>query len=139
MAPVLLMLLAQAATLPAPPSDWSTLPQIYLTSPSTVSTDDTVAIMDLVHRTLGCRAGVRPMPRRAEAGSVRMEGVRIDLIVLVAPDGRFLNILAAPGACPAIRNYSRTIVNVRYRGRVRPPAGPDPAWYRTALTYSWEP
>jgi hypothetical protein len=79
------------------------------------------------------------MPRIAEAGFVQMEGLRVELILRVAPDGRFLNILAAPGPCGAIRNYSRAIVYARYRGRVRPPEGPAPAWYLTSLGFSWEP
>jgi hypothetical protein len=68
-----------------------------------------------------------------------MVGMDVQLIVLVAPDGRFLNILAAPGPCDAIRNYARALFNRYNRGRVRPPPGPDPAWYRSNIGFSWEP
>jgi hypothetical protein len=110
-----------------------------MTRPSTVSAEDTIGIMRLVQRRPECRVGIGPMPTPAPAGNVRMEGLRIDFIILVAPDGRFLNILASPGACDAVRNYGRAIVNTRFRGRVRPPSGNSPAWYRTSLGFTWEP
>ena len=68
-----------------------------------------------------------------------MRGLRVDLAVLVAPDGSFLAIRAAPGACDAIRNYARAIVNGRFRGHVRGPDGPGPAWYGTTLNFAWTP
>ena len=136
----LLLAFAQAAaSTVVPPSDWSRLPLVHLTRESSVSPNDTVAIMQLVRRQRECRTGIGPMPSPSQAPGTRMEGLRVEMILLVAPDGRFLDIRAAPGACDRIRNYSRAIVNNRYRGRVRPPAGPAPAWYRTSLGFTWEP
>lgn len=141
MTPLLALALVQAAT-PNPPSpaDWASLPLVHMDRPSTVTPADTVAILRLVQQRPGCRAGIHPMPTPSEAGDprMRMEGIRIQFIILVAPDGRFLNILAAPGACDAVRNYGRALVNGRMGGRVRPPAGRAPAWYRTSLGFIWE-
>lgn len=131
--------LAQVTAVPAPPADWSSLPLIFLTRSSTATYADTAAIEQLVRRHRECRAGVGPMPGPEQAPGARMEGLRIELIMLVAPDGRFLDIRAAPGACDRVRNYSRAIVNSRLRGRVRTPGGAAPAWYRTSLSFRWEP
>jgi hypothetical protein len=95
--------------------------------------------MRLVQRRPACRAGIGPMPTPAPAGNVRMEGLNVDFAILVAPNGRILNVLASPGACDAIRDYGRAIVDGRYRGRIQPPTGPSPAWYRMRLGFTWEP
>ena len=128
--------LAQAAALP--PADWSTLPSVHLTSPSQINYPDTMPVMQMVERRRECRTSAGRMPAPADAPRTRMRGLRLDLVVLVAPDGRLLNILAAPGPCDAIRNYARALINRDYRGRMRPPEGSSPAWYRTSLGFSWD-
>ena len=107
--------------------------------PGSISPSDTVGTMRLGQRRRGCPAGIGRMRTPAPAGNVRMEGLDVDFAILVAPDGRILNILASPGACDAVRDYSRAIVHGRYRGRLRAPAGPGPAWYRMRLGFTWEP
>lgn len=137
---LLLLALAQAAALPAPPpfAQWSALPMVHELRETRVSVDDSAAIMRLAERRRECRSSVGPMPTPEQLPhNERMHGLYLELILLVAPDGRFLQILAAPGPCDAIRNYARAIVNARYRGVVRPPEGPAPAWYRTRLGFSW--
>lgn len=131
----------QAISAPAPPApaDWGALPSIYLTRPSEMPADVTSEIMRLARDRRDCRASVGPMPSPAEVGGARMVGMDVRLIVLVAPDGRFLDIRAAPGPCEAIRNHARALFNRYNRGRVRPPAGPSPAWYRSNIGFSWEP
>lgn len=132
--------LAQAAAAaPPPPADWSALPLAQLDRPNGVTYADTTPVLRLAEQRRECRAGIGPMPNAEQATHARMVGLRLDLIVLVAPDGQLGNILAAPGPCDAIRNYARALVNTRYRGKLRPPAGPAPAWYRVRLGFSWEP
>lgn len=138
---LLAIALAQAGSaLPPPPADWDALPSLSLTRQSSVSPNDTFGIMRIVEQRPGCRAGVGPIPVPREAGNVAsMEGLRVRFAILVAPNGRILNILASRGACEEVRNYSRAIVNARYRGRIRAPGGTTPAWYGMSLGFSWEP
>jgi hypothetical protein len=140
MASILLALL-QAISAPAAPApaDWDALPLIYLTRPSEIPLAATQDVRRLARERLSCRASVGPMPGPEQDPRVRMRGLQVRIIVLVAPDGRFLDILAAPGPCDAIRNHARALFNRYHRGRVRPPAGPNPAWYRSSLRFRWEP
>ena len=130
---------AQAAAaqprLPSLPRDWNTLPQLELDHGARVGAEDRAAIMDLARRQPECRASVTSLV----GTSNDMRGIRIDLAVLVNPDGSFRGVAAKPGPCEAIRNYARAIVNTRYRGHVRAPAGPNPVWYGTTLTFIGEP
>lgn len=137
----ILLALLQALSAPAAPApaDWDALPLIYLTRPSDMPPEVTGEIMQLARGRRSCRASVGPMPSPREVGGARMVGMEIRLIVLVAPDGRFLDIRAAPGPCDAIRNRARALFDRYNRGRIRPPAGPDPAWYRSKVGFSWEP
>ena len=135
-----LFLLAQAAALPAAPpfEQWSSLPMVHELRETRVSVQDSAAIMQIAERRRECRSSVGPMPMPEQLPrNQRMHGLSLDLLLPVAPDGRFLRIVAAPGPCDAIRNYARAIVNERYRGVVQPPEGPAPAWYRTRLGFSW--
>ena len=138
MAPLLLLAVLHATAQPAP-ADWSDLPAVHLNRDSGIGYADTVPVMQLAERRRECRAGIGPMPGPSEAPDVRMRGLRLELVLLVAPDGRLLNILAAPGPCDAIRNYARALINRNYRGKVRGPEGSSPAWYRTSLGFRWQP
>ncbi len=138
MTPLLLFALAQAAALPALPRDWTTLPELEIDRRASVEPEDRAALMDFARRQPECHASVGALVSVGE-GAGDMRGIRIDLAVLVNPDGSFRGVAARPGPCDAIRNYARAIVNTRYRGHVRRPAGTNPAWYRTTLTVIGEP
>jgi hypothetical protein len=139
-APILLALL-QALSAPAAPApaEWDSLPLIYLTRPREIPLAATQNVRRLARERISCRSSVGPMPGPEQAPEVRMRGLRVRIIVLVAPDGRFLDILTAPGPCDTIRNHARALFDRYHRGRVRPPAGPNPAWYRSSLSFRWEP
>ena len=132
---LLLLSLVQAASQPTPPlaRDWSTLPRLPLNSATRMTFEDLNAVKEMAQGE-ECRASAGPMVSPT-SGQADMRGLRLDLAVLIAPDGSFLAIRAAPGACDAIRNYARSIVNTRFRGHVGAPAGPGPAWYGTTLTF----
>jgi hypothetical protein len=139
-----LLALLQALATPAPPAPalaaWDALPTVGLTGPDRMTAEVTGPVERLARRgRLACRAGVRPMPAATRATGVRMVGIEVRLIVLVAPDGRLLDILTAPGHCDAIRNHVRRVFDRYRRGIVRPPAGPGAAWYQSSLRFSWEP
>ena len=140
MAILFALALAQAAAaLPPPPADWSAVPLAHLDRPSGITYNDTIPVMRLAEQRNECHTGIGPAPRSEQAPNVEMVGLRLDLILQVAPDGRFRNILAAPGPCDAIRSYARALINHYYSGKVRPPAGPAPAWYRVSIGFRWEP
>jgi hypothetical protein len=140
MAYLLLFAIAQAVTQPAAaplPRDWASLPQMALDRRARPAPEDTSAIIDLARRQPECRASVGPLA--GTSASDEMNGVRVDIAVLINPDGSFRSIVARPGPCDAIRNYTRSIVNTRFRGHVTAPAGPGPAWYTTTLTFFGRP
>lgn len=137
---LLALAFAQAAQpAPALPRDWVSLPQLALDRRASVAPEDRAAIIDLGRRQPECRASFGPLLQGESGSGTDLRGVRIDLAVLVNPDGSFRGIAAKPGPCDAIRNYARAVVNTRYRGHVRAPTGPDPAWYGTTITVIGEP
>ncbi len=134
------LVLAQADATAVPAlAEWSALPTVRLDRPDGITYTDTVPVMRLAERRRECRAGISDMPGPSEAPDVRMRGLHLDLILRVAPDGRLLSILAAPGPCDAIREYARALIYRAYRGKVRPPGGGAPTWFRTSLGFRWEP
>ena len=136
MTPVLLLALLQTAQHAPPlPRDWATLPQAELGRRARAAPEDSSAIMDLARRQPECRASVGPLAGAGED----MHGVRVEIAVLVNPDGTFRSIVAKQGPCDAIRNYARSVVNTRFRGQVTAPAGPAPAWYATTLVFLGRP
>lgn len=134
-----LALTQAAAALPPPPADWSTLPPLQLDRLSSVTYADTMPVLRLAEQRRECRAGIGPMPVFEQGSTGRMVGLRLDLILLIAPDGRLLDILASPGPCDAIRNYARALLNTRYRSKLRAPRGSTAAWHLTSLGFRWEP
>ena len=138
MGPIVLLALIQAVSQPAPspPADWNDVPRARLNGDTGITFHDTDPVMRLAERQPGCGVGIGPMRDAPYRG---MRGLRLELILLVAPDGRILDVLAAPGPCSAIRSYARSLINTRYRGKVRGPEGPDPVWYKTTIGFSWQP
>jgi len=110
----------------------------HLDRPAGLSFEDTVPVMHLAEQRIGCHVGIGPMPAPPGQPTVRMQGLSLEMILLVAPDGRLLNVVAARGPCEAIRDYARALIATRYRGKVHPPAGAQPAWYRVRLGFRWE-
>ena len=142
MVPLLLLAAAQAsAPLPAPPpyDSWGRLPRLPFASDVSLELDATLPVMQLVERRPECRASGVPVPSIASSRNVPIRGVSVSLAVLVAPDGRLLNVVAGPRPCNAIRNHVRALARRRFEGRVRPPGGSGPVWYRTGLSFSWGP
>ena len=129
MVSLFLLIALQAATppVPPPPGEWGSLPFVAV---NTVTVEDSGTIMRLAVQRPECRVGIG-------ARSNRMEGLEIDLALLIAPDGRLLETVAATGPCDAIRRQARALVNARYRNGTRRPDGTAPAWYRTRLGISW--
>lgn len=138
MGPIILLALLQASvqSTPPAPADWSQAPHIRLNGDSGITFHDTDPVMRLAERRPGCGVGIGPM---RDTPYRRMRGLRLVSLVLVAPDGRILDVLVAPGPCEAIRSYTRALLNTRYRGKVRGPEGPNAVWYRTTLGFSWGP
>lgn len=132
MVPILLLALVQAAAPPAapPPGEWGGLPLVYLTRDSRIEPHDTLRVMRYAETQTACGRSVRRLPDR-------MRGIHVEIAILVGPDGALRDILTAPGPCDAVRTYARNLIARRYRGRVRPPAGNAPAWYRSSLGFSW--
>jgi len=136
----LIQVSATSAEPPAPPrTEWGDLPALNQIRSSTISPDDTRAIMEIVRENPECQSSVTPMSSPPDTPHMRMVGIAVQLIVLVPPRGDFLRIIAAPGPCDPVRNYARALVNARHRRVVHTPEGPGPTWYRTGIAFSWEP
>lgn len=117
----------EAAPLPA---DWTMLPSVVFTTPPDVEPEVSIPVMRFYQRRPECRTGVQTIKRN-------LRGFRVEMAVLLLPDGRIGRIEAARTACAAIRDHARALVNRRYPGHFRPPAGDAPVWYQTSMTFAW--
>jgi hypothetical protein len=124
-----LFLLFQAATLAAPPTDWSALPALRL-----MAAPDYPAIMTkFVHDEVA--AG------RCPAASIDGKpGLRIDMVVLIAAGtGDVTRIVPKAINCPTVEQFAAGVVQKAARGNI---AGAPPSadsWYRTGMTLTWGP
>lgn len=109
-----------ATALPAPPEDWSHLPELKLHR----RRPDTSALSSFVREEV--RAG------RCGADSP----LRLDLAVLIGASGRLRHIRPNAIGCPTVEQYASGVVMRMARGNV-PPPGED-RWYRIAVTFAWQ-
>ncbi len=125
---IALFLALQAAALtPAPPTDWSALPPLRLST-----TPDYAALMtQFVHDEVAAGRCTAPP---AVAGKV---SIKVDMVVLVSTGGDALRIVPKAINCPTVEQFAAGVVQKAARGNI---AGAPPAtdsWYRTGMTLSW--
>lgn len=106
--------------LAVPPTDWALLPELKLQRPWR----DQRALSDYVRDEV--RAG-----RCAAPGN----GVRVDLVVLVAANGQVRRIIPRAINCPTVEQYASGLMSRMARSNVAPPA--EEGWFRTALVFAW--
>ena len=122
-----LALLFQAAPVPLPPSDWSTLPALrYL---HLAPDDPTLAAFVRSE----AKAGRCTAARQTPSGW----SLAVDVAVLIQPDGMVRNTLPRAIGCPSVEQYAAGIVFSRARGNVDTGGAGADGWYRTSLAFSW--
>lgn len=123
----LFLALQAAASLAAPPTDWSALPALRLSN-----TPDYAALMTtFVHDEVAAGRCAAPP---AVAGKT---SIKVDMVVLVSPGGDALRIVPRAINCPTVEQFAAGVVQKAVRGNI---AGSPPAtdsWYRTGMTLSW--
>jgi hypothetical protein len=123
----LFLALQAAASVAAPPADWSALPPLRLST-----TPDYAALMtQFVHDEVAAGHCAAPP---AVAGKV---SIKIDLLVLVSTSGDAVRIVPKAINCPTVEQFAAGVVQKAARGNI---AGAPPAsdsWYRTGMTLSW--
>ncbi|MDB5677672.1 hypothetical protein [Sphingomonas bacterium] len=125
---IFLFLALQAAALtPAPPTDWSALPPLRLST-----TPDYAALMTgFVHDEVAAkRCAVAP----AADGKV---SIKIDMVVLVSPGGDALRIVPRAINCPTVEQFAAGVVQKAVRGNWAGAAPASDSWYRTGIVISW--
>lgn len=103
-----------------PPGDWSHLPELSLQQPRPAANALAAFVQNEVQA--GRCSGNSPL--------------RIDLAVLVAPDGRLRGVRPNAIGCPTVEQYASGLVMRMARSNVAAP--PADQWYRTALTFAWQ-
>jgi hypothetical protein len=123
----LILALQAAATLAAPPTDWSALPPLRLST-----TPDYAALMTrFVHdEVVAGRCAAPP----AVAGKV---SIKVDMVVLVSPNGDALRIVPKAINCPTVEQFAAGVVQKAVRGNLAGTAPASDSWYRTGMTLSW--
>lgn len=109
-----------ASSLLSPPDDWTELPELQVPWRG----PDASALSHFVRDEV--RAG------RCTAESP----LRVDLAVLVAPNGRLRHVRPNAIGCPTVEQYASGLVMRMARGNVPPPD--QDRWYRFAVTFTWQ-
>jgi hypothetical protein len=125
----LFLALQAAVLLPAPPTDWSALPPLRLST-----TPDYAALMTQFVRAEVAAGRCAAPP--AVAGKV---SIKVDMVVLISRSGETLRIVPKAINCPTVEQFAAGVVQKAARGNI---AGAPPStdgWYRTGMTLSWGP
>ena len=120
---ILVAILAQtaASALPAPPTDWSVLPE--LTASRNWSSDPRLS--DFVRDEVA--AG-----RCAVANAGRLD---VDLAIFVNAAGRVRRIVPRAIGCPTVEQYASGLASQMLRRAVATPE--TGGWYRTTIRFAW--
>jgi len=125
----LFLALQAAASLAAPPADWSTLPPLRLSA-----TPDYGALMTrFVHDEVAAGRCAAPP---AVAGKV---SVTIDMVVLISASGDVLRIVPRAINCPTVEQFAAGVVQKAARGNLAGAPPSTDSWYRAGMTLSWGP
>ena len=125
---IALFLMLQAAALTAPPSDWSTLPQLRLSQTPDYST----IMTKFVHDEVAAGRCVAPAP---VAGKTT---IKLDLIVLVASStNQALRVVPRAINCPTVEQFAAGVVEKAARDNIAGPAPGSDSWYHTSMTLTW--
>ncbi|HEX9932760.1 MAG TPA: hypothetical protein VGB08_07960 [Allosphingosinicella sp.] len=120
-------LLMVATPLPPPlPVDWAALPEVSYRGATGITYRDSGPVIAMQRQ---CRF---PLIRDG------WRGVRADSALLVGADGRLLHIVPDPDLCAPLRRYLIRLYRNRLPGKLNGPASDRPAWYRAAITFSWQ-
>jgi hypothetical protein len=125
----LILALQAAALLPAPPTDWSALPPLRLST-----TPDYAALMTQFVRNEVAAGRCAAPP--AVAGKV---SIKVDMVVLVSRSGDALRIVPKAINCPTVEQFAAGVVQKAARGNVAGAPPTTDSWYRTGMTLSWGP
>lgn len=123
----LFLALQAAASVAAPPTDWSALPALRLST-----MPDYAALMTkFVHdEVVAGRCAAPP----AVAGKV---SIKVDMVVLISPGGDALRIVPKAINCPTVEQFAAGVVQKAARGNLAGPPPSTDSWYRTGMTLSW--
>ena len=122
-----LLLAVQMATAPMPPQDWSALPAL----PYAREIDGDAKLSTFVANEV--KAG------RCAAASPATNGwvLKVDVAVLLGPDGQPRRAVPRAIACPSVEQYAAGLVSSLARGKAAADVTRPDAWYRASLTFSW--
>jgi hypothetical protein len=123
----LLLTLAQAPERPAPPADWSSLPEVAYTSQVGMSDRITLPVIEMERR----------RQCRFDEVSPGTRGVSIDSLLLISPSGELLDVVPEDHRCVRLESYVERLYRRHLPGHLLGPSGDAPAWYRITTAFSW--
>lgn len=110
---------------PAPPTDWSTLPDLRFVRPSPTPASLSQFVRDEVV------AGRCASAQRTTSGEYTLA---VNLIVRVGPNGTVQEVVPRAIGCPTVEQYASGVVSRMARGNVALVAG----WFRTSVFFAWQ-
>ena len=111
---------------PAPPTDWSALPDLRFVRPSPIPATLSQFVRDEV------AAGRCASAQRTAGGEYMLT---VSLMVRVGPNGTVYEVVPRAIGCPTVEQYASGVVSRMARGNVAPVAG----WFRTSVVFAWQP
>ncbi|MCU6453207.1 hypothetical protein LPN01_03860 [Sphingomonas sp. A2-49] len=122
-----LVLATQMVAAPMPPQDWSALQPL----PYAREIDGDPGLSGFVAAEV--KAG------RCAAASPATNGwvLKVDVAVLLGPDGQPRRAVPRAIACPSVEQYAAGLVSSLARGKAAVAMVQPDAWYRASLTFSW--
>lgn len=116
---------AQAAVLPALPTDWSLLaPLPYVTKPQQTQSLNAFVAAEIA-------AGRCIVPRPADGHYI----VKVDIAALVGADGVIRRTVPRAIDCPTVEQYTAGLIISFARANLR--SGNTEQWYRATVVYDW--
>lgn len=121
---------ASSATIaPMPPQDWSTLPILPVRRPA-IETPDVSAFVQTEVVAGRCARAVR-------TGVGGGWSLKVDLALLVMPDGRIRRITPRAIACPTVEQYAAGLLLGNARDTIDTGGATTGTWYRMTMTFAW--
>lgn len=120
------------ASVPAPPRDWSGLPELRVRSAPSEGTNVPASDISAFVRTEVTSGRCAAATRLSEKWALK-----VDLVVLATPKGQVRRISPRAIDCPTVEQYAAGLLLGTARGKVDARGADSDTWYKTSITFAW--